>query len=94
MATEANKPIRLDREKWMAIYYGLSAARRELDRDRKAGIWDESLAGYYFFLEAVQQHIGFEDEKAHRYATPGIDSVLRWVQRDIAERIREILSDN
>ncbi len=95
MDTDANKPIRLDGQEWLAIYYGLSAAQRELDRDRQAGIWDETLAAYYEFLQAIQAHIGDEGEDAHRRGTRGVeDPTGRWVHRDIVERIRDRLSEN
>ncbi len=94
MDTDADEPIRLDGVEWMAIYYGLSAALREMDHDRKAGVWDESLAGYYEFLQGIQAHIGLEGERAHRSGTRGIESLVGWVQRDIVERIRERLSEN
>ena len=93
MGTEGTTPIRLTREAWLAIYYGLAAARRELDRDRAAGIWDESLAECAEFLRGLQARIGVDGEAAHRRGTRGIDALLRWMQRAIVETVREHLSE-
>jgi hypothetical protein len=87
-------PIRLRKTEWQELAAGLDRLLTDLDQDRKAGVWDESLAAYYEFVRVLRSRIGPDGSEAYRRGTQPSGERPRWVQRDLVERAKDLLSEN
>jgi hypothetical protein len=87
-------PIGLRKSEWQELSAGLDRILADLDEARKAGVWDESLAAYYEFVRVLRSRIGPDGSEAYRRGTQPSGGRPQWVQRDLVERAKDLLSEN
>lgn len=101
-------PLRIDDGEWCIIWDGLRYLLENLEKDRRAGVWDSCFALYYQIVYILRQRIGEEGILAYRRGTMA-EGRLRQLkpqalspdgrpvalaQDEIAERALEMLCHN